>query len=143
MRTGVKMIPRLAISSAALAMGVAIALSGCSAKVQGIPVLPNGASPIHRVEWVTDPESDSSVLLAVTIRGDGTFYVGRDFPPGIYLSDGSLSGSSCRWQRLAHDSARAPVVIASGSGTGPQLIAIKATDSDFSTQSCKPWRLLR
>ena len=122
-------------------LGAAFALSGCTVDITG-SALPQSYSVGHAVEWVTDPESDSKGILAVTIRGDGEFLVGADFPPGIYMSGGSRPGSVCFWQRLNRDPMGSPTVVAAGSSLDPQTVVVLPTDAIFATQSCKPWQMV-
>lgn len=122
-------------------IGAAFAPSGCTVDIIG-SALPQSDSVGHAVEWVTDPESDSKGLLAVTIRGDGEFLVGADFPPGIYISGGSRPGSVCIWQRLSRHPMGSRTVVAAGSSLDPQIVVVLPTDTSFTTQSCQPWRMV-
>lgn len=131
---------RRAITSIAI-LWAASTLPGCTVDITG-SALPSSDSVGNTVEWVTDPESDSKGILAVTIRGDGEFLVGADFPPGIYTSEGSRPGSVCAWQRISRDRLGSRTVVGAGSSRDQQTLAVLPTDSIFATWSCKPWRML-
>lgn len=117
----------------------AVGLSGCAAAVPGVAV-PGAAARQPAVEWVTDPESDSTAFVSATLRGDGLFVVGKDFPTGVYSSAGSASEPSCDWA-IFPDSGVGTVT--AGGGSGPQHVAIVSPDSVFVTRFCQPWRLSR
>jgi hypothetical protein len=95
------------------------------------------------VQWVSDPESDSTDTvssLSISLVGDGVFRVGTDLTPGIYHSAGPRATTPCSWQRLSAATTSGSAVIESGIGTGPQYLTIEPTDAAFLSQSCQPWR---
>lgn len=135
-------ISKVGIASTCL-LWSALILAGCTVKITGTAALPANNNVRHPVEWVTDPESDSTDMLAVTISADGEFAVGADFPPGRYFSEGSLPGSVCNWQRAKDQPSGLRTVAAAGTSVGPQFVVIEPTDSVFVTQSCRPWQLVK
>ena len=74
-----------------------------------------------------------------TVPGDGTFRVGTDIQPGVYLSKGVQSGGIlCIWSR--HRGVGSPGdTIDSGAGTGQQYVTIAPSDGSFETMQCQPW----
>jgi hypothetical protein len=112
---------------------IPVTLAGCGTGEVNVP------ASQHPVEWVTDPESDSTEFLSVKINADGAFQVGNDVPPGAYQSFGSRLNSICVWRRLSVTPNGDATVLESGAGSGPFVISIKSSDSVFETASCLPW----
>jgi len=119
-----------------------VLVAGCVIHSSGsgrpVPNLAVGKS----IEWVTDPEADSRGFVSVTLRGDGIFIVGADFPIGTYISPGGRQGSTCEWRRIAMNPGGARWVVESGNGRGPQTVIINSTDLGLETDFCEPWRRL-
>lgn len=125
-----------------LVMLLILATVACSRMTSGEPLIGSSGREPH-VEWVTDPESsDSSRFVSVTLHGDGTFQIGKDFPPGLYESAGSFSSSPCSWQVLTIASQGAEVAVRAGGGRDHQRVAIGPTDARFATRSCQDWRMV-
>ena len=121
---------------------VALTLSGCSSNIPGTATSSDVGMSAHSVEWVSDPEGNPEVPLAVTLRGDGRFVVHADFPPGLYETYGPRTRSSCKWQRSAGTPSGPERIVDAGAGTERQVVLVEATDSIFQTEGCLPWQLL-
>lgn len=133
---------RLRVFASLSAASISVVISGCAVTTAG-SASPTPDSAPHPVEWVTDPESDSTKMISVTIVMDGSFQVGEDFPSGIFLSDGSRPNSVCTWRRLSTGPDGTKTSVGFGSSAGPQFVVIQPTDDVFETKSCMPWRLVK
>lgn len=69
---------------------------------------------------------------------DGTYVVGKDVRPGLYLTRGATGGGVCTWLRLA-GSGDDPVVVERGESTDAQYAQIAPTDQAFETHGCQSW----
>jgi hypothetical protein len=73
---------------------------------------------------------------------DGTYLVGKDVAPGLYLTQGASEGDVCSWTRLSsiasHDASH---VIDRGESRDAQYAQIAATDAAFETHGCQAWRI--
>lgn len=76
-----------------------------------------------------------------SISGDGTYRVGVDIQPGIYVSAGGTGGFACVWFRHRTLGADPSDIIDSNASRGQQIVTIAGTDATFETSSCKPWSL--
>ena len=76
-----------------------------------------------------------------SISGDGTYRVGVDIQPGVYVSAGGTGGYACIWFRHSTLGADPADIIDSNASQGQQIVTIAATDATFETSSCKPWSL--
>jgi hypothetical protein len=74
-----------------------------------------------------------------SIPGDGTYVVGSDIGPGVYVS--AATGNGCYWERLSGLSGTFNDIIANGSSAGQQYVQIAPSDVAFSTQGCSKWKL--
>jgi len=88
----------------------------------------------------------SSVPTAVAspqqpIPGDGTYRVGVDVQPGVYISAGGIGGFPCVWFRHRTLGADPSDIIDSNASQGQQIVTIAGTDATFETSSCRPWSL--
>ena len=114
---------------------------GCSVRTPGVGHAPPNTVVEKSVEWVTDPESGSSSpeFLSVTLRGDGTFIAGDDFPTGTYISPGGRQGTLCTWRQLSVAPDGTQKVRKSGSGNAQQEVVVELRGSRFESESCMPW----
>jgi len=76
-----------------------------------------------------------------SISGDGTYRVGVDIQPGVYVSAGGTGGYACVWFRHRTLGADPTDIIDSNASQGQQIVTIAGTDATFETSSCKPWSL--
>lgn len=98
--------------------GAGVALAGAVAVLGGATVAPAQAEP------------------GSSFPGDGTYVVGSDIRPGIYVSPAS---DGCYWERLSGLSGTLSDIIANGSSVGQQYVQIASTDVAFSTSGCSTW----
>lgn len=114
---------------------------GCSVETAGEASAPSDAAQSNWVEWVTDPESNSHQpkYIKITLRGDGDFIVGNDFPPGTYESQGGRGGRACTWLRLGSSPAGSQRILETGSGEEIQRVQIAQSDQLFRSNACQPW----
>jgi hypothetical protein len=81
-------------------------------------------------------------LIQVTVTksqfGDGTYIVGLDLDPGVYVAAG---GESCEWARLSGFAATTDEVLESGAVARDALarVEIEATDAGFTSGGCGTW----
>ncbi len=74
--------------------------------------------------------------------GDGTWIVGRDIAPGVYVA--ASPSDSAYWERLANFSGEDDGILANGftSGSGQLVVEIRDGDVGFRTEDCGTWTLL-
>lgn len=72
------------------------------------------------------------------ISGDGTWEVGSDVQPGVYVGDG---GNECQYQRLGDLDGDFPDVIVRGLLDRP-VVEIMDGDGGFRTEGCGSWTAL-
>ena len=125
-------------------LGLAAALilptsASCALSVNGIARPAADSFQYPAVEWSTDPEGQAEEFIAVVMRGDGRFQVGRDFPSGTYQSAGSRPGLACRWRLSSTVPDGRARILAFGGGPGPQQVTINSDDSEFESYFCQPW----
>jgi hypothetical protein len=73
---------------------------------------------------------------------DGTYVVGTDIRPGLYLTRGASGAGTCAWSRLssiAND--HASNVIDHGESNDAQYALIAPTDAAFDTRGCQEWSI--
>lgn len=71
---------------------------------------------------------------------DGTYVVGKDIQPGLYMTWGATGTGVCSWSRLSSiDSRDAGSVIGRGESAGAQYALISSTDVAFETYGCQTW----
>jgi hypothetical protein len=86
----------------------------------------------------TATASPTATPAEVAIPGDGTFTVGTDVEPGIYVAEG---GEECRWARLGRMDVDYDDVIARGFVMRP-VVEIMDDDGGFNTDGCGSWTAL-
>jgi hypothetical protein len=73
---------------------------------------------------------------------DGTYQVGKDIRPGLYLTLGGFGSETCSWTRLASTTSRdVSSVIDRGESRDAQYAQIAPTDAAFETHGCQAWRI--
>jgi hypothetical protein len=73
---------------------------------------------------------------------DGTYLVGKDIRPGLYLTRGAADGGMCSWSRLSSiGNGDASNVIDRGESSNAQYALIAPTDKAFDTHGCQPWSI--
>ena len=73
---------------------------------------------------------------------DGTYLVGKDIRPGLYLTRGAAGGATCSWiRRSASGSGDASNVIDRGESSDAQYVLIEPTDQAFETHGCQEWAI--
>jgi hypothetical protein len=76
------------------------------------------------------------------IEHDGTYLVGKDIRPGLYLTPGTSGGGMCSWSRLSSiASGDASNVIDRGQSNDAQYALIAPTDTAFETHGCQSWSM--
>ena len=85
-----------------------------------------------------DPNTDSSPVAepAASSIVDGSWRVGVDVDPGIYLTQGS---DRCYWQRLSGFSGEFSELIANDSPEGRSIVEILPSDVGFDSSRCGEW----
>jgi hypothetical protein len=85
-----------------------------------------------------DPPSYPSLFM----DHDGTYLVGTDIRPGLYLSQGASGAGNCSWTRLSSGgSGDVSNVVAQGDSRGAQYALIAPTDKAFETHGCQMWSI--
>lgn len=73
---------------------------------------------------------------------DGTYRVGKDILPGLYLTRGANDGQVCVWSRLSSvGGGDATNVIDHGQTFGAQYALIAPTDAVFESRGCQAWSI--
>lgn len=74
------------------------------------------------------------------MEDDGTYIVGKDIPPGLYMTLGARGDGMCSWLRLSSiGSDDASGVIDRGASIEAQYALISPTDKAFETHGCQTW----
>jgi hypothetical protein len=73
---------------------------------------------------------------------DGTYVVGKDVRPGLYLTLGATGGGTCSWLRLSSVGSRdVSDHIDRGESSDAQYVQIAPTDTAFETHGCQTWSM--
>jgi len=73
---------------------------------------------------------------------DGTYVIGKDIRPGLYLTSGATGAGTCSWLRLSTaGSQQVSNVIDRGESNDAQYVLIPPTDTAFETHGCQTWRI--
>lgn len=84
--------------------------------------------------WTTVP---STGARATSITKDGTYRVGIDILPGLYMATGT--GSSCYWERLGGFTGSLDDITDNHLGTANTYVEILPGDKGFATVRCGGW----
>ena len=76
-----------------------------------------------------------------SFRGSGTFKVGSQVAPGIYVSAARVT-QSCYWARLSDLSGSFDSIIANEFGKGQQVVEILESDAGIQVRRCQTFRKL-
>lgn len=87
----------------------------------------------------SETPASASPTTSAAIPGDGTWTVGSDVQPGVYVADG---GDGCSWQRLSDPAAGPGDVTAQGLPLPHTAVAIMPDDAAFKTEGCGAWTAL-
>ena len=90
----------------------------------------SGCTATEAAEGTRDDTPVSGAAEAA-LTGDGTWQVGTDVEPGVYVAEG---GEGCMWQRIGYSAE----VNARGLLTRP-VVEITEDDATFVTESCGAW----
>ena len=104
-----------------------VLLSACSTEVKLADTPPSEKS------------STETTTTSAAIPGDGTWTVGSDVQPGVYVAEG---GEGCSWQRLSDPAGGPGDVIAQGLPLPHTAVEITADDAAFRTEGCGAWTAL-
>ena len=73
---------------------------------------------------------------------DGTYLVGNDIRPGLYLTRGATGAGMCSWSRLSSSGrGDASSIIDRGESSDAQYALIAPTDTAFETHGCQTWSM--
>jgi|SRR5271154_1016444 hypothetical protein len=73
---------------------------------------------------------------------DGTYLVGKDIRPGLYMTLGTTGGGMCSWSRLSSiGSGDTSTIIDRGESSDAQYVLVAATDRAFETHGCQAWSI--
>lgn len=88
------------------------------------------------------PATASPTYPVPYIEHDGTYVVGMDIRPGLYLTAGPVGEGTCSWLRLSSIGGRdVSNVIDRGESSDAQYALIAPTDMAFETHGCQAWRI--
>ncbi|MFD8656512.1 hypothetical protein [Streptomyces mirabilis] len=110
----------------AVAVGVACFFAGFSTGSKSIPPT---SVPV--------PSESQEQPTALTIPGDGTFWVGTDVTPGLYRS--SSNADRCSWTREKDATGERKAVRAHDTSIGSTYVYLVAGEF-FDTENCNTWR---
>src|SRR5262245_38093000 len=120
---GVRLMSRIAVTVALLAVSATVSMSVANADPEPPPPPPapgEGAPP---------------PAAPMTSFGDGTYAVGTEIEPGVYQSAGPVEGSACYWKRSNNDG-----TVANAMTKKPQTVEIAPGDTTFKTSKCQEWQ---
>jgi hypothetical protein len=76
------------------------------------------------------------------MQHDGTYLVGTEIKPGLYLTLGGAGGGTCSWSRLSSvGSGDATNTIDHGESPDAQYAVVAPTDKAFETHGCQAWSI--
>ena len=95
-------------------------------------------------EWaqVEEVGKDGAGGMAAASFGAGTYFVGREFEPGIYVSDVGDDGGRCSWDVLSGFGGSASDVTRSGVGVLRGIVRVLPSDVGFRSSGCSGWTTL-
>jgi hypothetical protein len=74
------------------------------------------------------------------MENDGTYIVGKDIRPGLYMTLGARGDGMCSWLRLSSISGGdASSIIDRGGSSDAQYALISPSDKAFETHGCQTW----
>ena len=89
-----------------------------------------------------DEFGDDADDATATSFGAGTYFVGREFEPGIYVSEVGIDGGRCSWDVLSGFVGSAINVTRSGVGVLRGIVRVLASDLGFRSSGCSGWYAL-
>ena len=97
------------------------------------------AAPDQTASTATLPPTPTSTASPTPEPGfgDGTWRVGEDIPPGLYVAPG---GDLCYWARLSGFGGSLDEIIANDLGGGQRIVTIAPSDAGFDTGGCGTWQ---
>jgi hypothetical protein len=76
------------------------------------------------------------------MQHDGTYLVGKDIRPGLYVTRGAAGGGMCSWSRHSSiGSGGVSNIIERSDSSDAQYALIAPTDAAFDTHGCQPWAI--
>ena len=134
---------RILLALAALTLLVAVACELEPTQPAATPVSTATVPPTNTA-GAGDTDSTATAAPEPTLTptpepgfGDGTWIVGTDIAPGLYVAPGS---SLCYWARLSGFGGTLDEIKANDVGVGRKLVAIAPTDAGFETSNCGRWK---
>jgi hypothetical protein len=86
------------------------------------------------------PATASPTYPVPYIEHDGTYLIGKDVLPGLYLTLGPTGNGMCSWSRLSSIAGReVSNVVDRGETRDAQYVQIAPTDTAFETHGCQSW----
>lgn len=99
------------------------------------------AAAIAAVGYAAPAAADPPAYPSPYMDHDGTYLVGTDIRPGLYLTLGATGGGNCSWLRSASGSGDVSNVIDRGESSEAQYALIAPTDRAFETHGCQTWSI--
>jgi hypothetical protein len=82
------------------------------------------------------------IYPAPYMEHDGSYVVGKDIRPGLYMTWGATGGGMCSWSRLSSiGTGDASTIIDRGESSDAQYALIAPTDKAFETHGCQTWSI--
>jgi hypothetical protein len=121
----------------ALAAAATLSLAGCAELDTG------PAEDVDEVTITEGAETDEDgeeqpkeKTIKTDIAGDGTWLVGDDVKPGVYVA---VDPGECYWERVSGLSGDFEDLIANDNVTGQAVVQVKKSDEALSTNRCGGW----
>jgi hypothetical protein len=102
--------------------------------MKAMPLIALAATAI--IGYVAPAAADPASYASPFMDHDGTYLVGKDIRPGLYLTRGAAGGGNCSWVR--HSAAN---IIDRGESGDAQYALIAPTDKTFETHGCQTWSI--
>ena len=93
-------------------------------------------------EQVGEFGNDGTDGMVATSFGAGTYFVGREFEPGVYVSEVGNDGGRCAWDVLSGFGGSASDVTRSGVGVLRGIVRVLPSDAGFRSRGCEGWTSL-
>jgi hypothetical protein len=88
------------------------------------------------------PAVAEPIYPAPFMEHDGTYLVGKDIRPGLYMTWGATAGGTCSWLRLSSIGSRdVSIIIDRAESSDAQYALIASTDKAFETHGCQIWSI--
>ena len=99
------------------------------------------AAVMVTIGYAAPAVADPPTFPSPFIDHDGTYLVGTDIRPGLYLTSGARGSGNCSWMRQSASGGGGSNIIDRGESSQAQYALIAPTDRAFETHGCQIWSI--